>query len=80
MSDSIYEISRDMGDDVQASWVAMYRDTFPQRHRIDEIDDEVTRGISRWVREEDPRETDAHVDLLEEPRCCFEDDDEDQNS
>ncbi|WP_162794974.1 hypothetical protein [Nonomuraea lactucae] len=79
MSDQIYEISHDMGDDVQASWVAMYRDRFPQRHRIDEIDDEVTRGISRWVREEDGRESDTHVDLLEEPKSYFEQEDLDTN-
>ncbi|MEV0151160.1 MULTISPECIES: hypothetical protein [unclassified Nonomuraea] len=73
MSEQLYEISHDMGDDVQESHVAMYRDSFPQRHRIDEIDDEVARGISRWVHEEDPRESDTYVDPLEESRSYFED-------
>jgi hypothetical protein len=64
-----------MGDDVQVSWVAMYRDKLPQRHRIDEIDDEAARGISRWVHEEDLRETDTYVDVLEEPKSYFDRDD-----
>ncbi|WP_344578563.1 hypothetical protein [Nonomuraea roseoviolacea] len=75
MSEQLYEISYDMGDDVQESWVALYRDRFPERHRIAEIDDEAARGISRWVHEEDPRESDTHEDLLEEPRSYFEADD-----
>ncbi|MEU6999362.1 hypothetical protein [Nonomuraea sp. NPDC046570] len=67
MSDQPYEISRDMGDDVQESSIAMYLDRLPERHHIDEIDDHVERGISHWVREEDPRESDTHADPLEEP-------------
>ncbi|MEU8245487.1 hypothetical protein [Nonomuraea sp. NPDC048916] len=75
MSEELYEISHDMGDDPQESWIAMYLDRLPQLHRIDEIDDEVARNISRWVREEDGRESDTHLDLLEEPRSYFEEED-----
>ena len=67
MSENLYEISHDMGDDPQASFVEMYRDLFPRIHRIDEIDDEVDRGISRWVSEEDDRESEFSPDPLEEP-------------
>ncbi|MFB4279502.1 MULTISPECIES: hypothetical protein [unclassified Nonomuraea] len=65
--DNIYRISRDMGDDPQTSLVDMYQDRLPYRHRIAEIDDEVSRGISRWVREEDPRESDTYVNPFEDP-------------
>ncbi|MER6949832.1 hypothetical protein ABT294_38040 [Nonomuraea sp. NPDC000554] len=67
MSEQPYDIGHDMGDDVQLSSCAMYRDRFPRGHRIDEIDDEAGRGISQWVREEDERESDAVADPLEEP-------------
>jgi hypothetical protein len=67
MSENLYEISHDMGDDPQVSFVEMYRDLFPQLHQIDEIDDEVDRGISRWVSEEDDRESEPSSDPLEEP-------------
>ncbi|MFG1948100.1 hypothetical protein [Nonomuraea sp. NPDC048826] len=67
MSEQRYEIGKDLGDDPQLSWASMYEDVFPQRHRIVEIDDEIPRGITRWVREEDPRESDTFVDPLEEP-------------
>ncbi|GAA2804307.1 MULTISPECIES: hypothetical protein [Nonomuraea] len=72
MSDQPYEVSLDMGDDVQESWIAMYRDRYPERHHIDEIDDEATRGIFHWMNEEDKRETDAHPDPLAEPTSCTE--------
>ncbi|WP_336208187.1 hypothetical protein [Nonomuraea sp. LPB2021202275-12-8] len=72
MSEQPYEISQDLGDDMQASSAAMYLDRLPQRHRIDEIDDEAARGISSWVREEDARESDTFVDPLYEPRSYFE--------
>jgi hypothetical protein len=68
MSEQPYEISKDLGDDPQQSWAAMYEDRFPQRHRIAEIDDHVARGINRWVHEEDLRESDTYVDPLEEPQ------------
>ncbi|MGW0483629.1 hypothetical protein [Nonomuraea sp. NPDC003214] len=69
MSEQPYEVSQDLGDDPQASFAAMYLDRLPQRHRID---DAAARGISRWTREEDVRESDAHVDPLAEPECYFE--------
>ncbi|WP_049570442.1 hypothetical protein [Nonomuraea sp. SBT364] len=72
MSEQPYEVSLDLGDDPQASFAAMYLDRLPQRHRIDEIDDEAARGISRWTREEDVRESDTHVDPLAEPECYFD--------
>ncbi|MFD1940338.1 MULTISPECIES: hypothetical protein [Nonomuraea] len=73
MSDQPYEISQDMGDDVQESSIAMYKDSYPERHHINEIDDECTRGIFHWMNEEDRRVTDAHPDPLEEPRSFNED-------
>ncbi|MEU0572042.1 hypothetical protein ABZ297_42500 [Nonomuraea sp. NPDC005983] len=74
MSEQPYDIGHDLGDDVQLSSCAMYQDRFPQRHRIDEIDDEAGRSISQWVREEDGRESDAVADPLEESTSyCFED-------
>jgi hypothetical protein len=76
MSEQPYEISRDLGDDVQESTIAMYQDKLPIRHRIDEIDDEADRSIVTWMREEDHRETDAHADLLAEPRSYFEEDEQ----
>ncbi|MEU7749022.1 hypothetical protein [Nonomuraea sp. NPDC049158] len=66
MSDQLYDISHDMGDDVQLSATAMYLDRLPQRHRILEIDDEAARSISRWVNEEDGRVSDAFADPLED--------------
>ncbi|MFI6296393.1 hypothetical protein ACIBEJ_32695 [Nonomuraea sp. NPDC050790] len=78
MTDQPYEISQDMGDDPQESVIAMYNDKLPERHRIDEIDDEADRSIVTWMREEDTRQTDAHVDLLQEPRTYFQDEDDDQ--
>lgn len=77
MTDQPYEVSRDLGEDVQESTIAMYSDKFPERHRIDEIDDEADRSVKAWVREEDPRETDAHRDLLDES-SYFPDEDEDE--
>ncbi|MFD9940687.1 hypothetical protein ACFWYW_35425 [Nonomuraea sp. NPDC059023] len=78
MTEQPYEISQDMGDDPQESVIAMYKDKLPERHKIDEIDDEADRSIVTWMREEDHRQTDAHVDLLQEPRTYFPEDDEDQ--
>lgn len=72
MSEQPYEISKDLGNDPQMSFTAMYQDVFPQRHRIAEIDDGVARGISRWLREEDPRESDTFVNPLDEPWTCLE--------
>ncbi len=77
MSEPIYEISRDMGDDPQTSQVAMYRDMLPQRHRIDEIDDEAPRDIFHWMHEEDWRETDAYKDPLVE-ESYFEEQEEEE--
>ncbi|MFD2349043.1 hypothetical protein ACFSTC_06040 [Nonomuraea ferruginea] len=57
--------ARIWGDDPQQSWAAMYEDVFPQQHQIVEIDDEIPRGISRWVDEEDPRESDTFIDPME---------------
>ncbi|WP_327089626.1 hypothetical protein OIE66_03105 [Nonomuraea sp. NBC_01738] len=74
MSDQPYEIGHDLGDDVQESLVAMYSDKLPERHRIDEIDDEADRGITHWMQEEDGRESDSFKDPLEEPKSYFEDD------
>lgn len=72
----IYEISQDLGDDPQDSLCAMYRDTLPERHRIDEIDDGgARRDVVHWMQEEDARETDAHRDPLEEPTSCTEEED-----
>ncbi|MGI5273703.1 hypothetical protein ACQEUU_31490 [Nonomuraea sp. CA-218870] len=67
MSEQPYEIGKDLGDDPQLSWAAMYEDVFPQRHLIAEIDDEIPRGISRWVREEDSRESDTFIDPMDDP-------------
>lgn len=66
MTDQPYEVSSDLGEDVQESTIAMYQDKLPERHKIDEIDDEADRGITAWVREEDERETDTYVDPLVE--------------
>jgi predicted methyltransferase len=66
MSEQLYEISRDLGDDAQVSIAAMYLDRLPQRHRIAEIDDEAARSISRWVHEEDCRDCDTFLDPLVE--------------
>ncbi|WP_219462029.1 hypothetical protein [Nonomuraea rhizosphaerae] len=70
----LYEISHDMGDDVQLSAAAMYLDKLPQRHRIAEIDDESSRSISRWMHEEDCRECDTFPDPLEETVTYFGED------
>ncbi|WP_157249615.1 hypothetical protein [Nonomuraea typhae] len=72
MTDVPYEISQDLGDDPQESLIAMYQDKLPERHKIAEIDDEADRSIVTWMREEDKRDTDAHPDLLEEPRSYFQ--------
>ncbi|MEO3888240.1 hypothetical protein [Nonomuraea sp. B5E05] len=74
MDDNLYEISRDMGDDLQLSIIDMYRDRLPYLHRIAEIDDEVSRGISRWVREEDFRDSDTYVNPLDDPDAYAEPD------
>ncbi|TDE44657.1 hypothetical protein E1295_24860 [Nonomuraea mesophila] len=67
MDDNLYEIGQDMGDDLQLSLIDMYRDRLPYLHRIAEIDDEVSRGISRWVGEEDLRDSGTYVNPLDEP-------------
>lgn len=77
MTDQPYEVSRDLGEDVQESTIAMYNDKLPERHKIDEIDDEADRSSVAWVREEDQRETDTYVDPLEESSSYFEGDDGD---
>ncbi|MFI6325076.1 hypothetical protein ACIBG8_46700 [Nonomuraea sp. NPDC050556] len=77
MTDQPYEVSSDLGEDVQESTIAMYQDKFPERHRIDEIDDEADRSVKAWVREEDPRETDAHPDILDESTYFPDDPDTD---
>lgn len=79
MTDQPYEIGHDLGDDVQESIIAMYQDRLPERHRIDEIDDHAARGISRWMNEEDKRETDTYVDPLEEPKSYFEEEEEEED-
>ncbi|MEV0587320.1 hypothetical protein [Nonomuraea sp. NPDC050310] len=80
MTDQPYNVNSDLGDDEQVSEAALYRDTYPERHRIQEIDDEASRGIFHWVNEEDPRENDTRPDPLKEPETLSEilEDDEDR--
>ncbi|MFI6482548.1 hypothetical protein ACIBH1_31760 [Nonomuraea sp. NPDC050663] len=72
MTDQPYNVNQDLGDDEQISEEALYLDRLPQRHKIEEIDDEASRGIFHWVNEEDKRDSDTYNDPLEEPETLSE--------